>query len=132
MMYVSIIMDWKVYYYTDKNGNCSVQDFIDSRNRNHNSKIKSIVKQLEIDGPNLPRPYADYLRDGIHELRIKLTGSENRILYFFCFQDYIILTHSFIKNENEVPDREINKAIKIREDFKDRYPTKTKFEKSIT
>ncbi len=29
---------------------------------------------LEEKGPPLPRPYADLLTDGIHELRVKLSG----------------------------------------------------------
>jgi phage-related protein len=71
--------------------------------------------------PNLTRPYADLLGDGIHELRIKLTGKQVRILYFFCYRQYIILTHSFVKNTDKVPTNAINKAKRLREDFLKRY-----------
>jgi hypothetical protein len=39
-------------------------------------------------GPTLPRPYADLLKDGIHELRIRLSGDHIRMLYFFCFRKF--------------------------------------------
>lgn len=53
----------------------------------------SWISILEENGPILPRPYADLLRNEIHELRVKLSGSQVRILYFFCFEDFIVLTH---------------------------------------
>jgi DNA-binding XRE family transcriptional regulator len=72
-------------------------------------------------GPNLPRPYADLLTDGIHELRVKLSGDEVRILYFFCFREFIVLTHSFIKRTRKVPQSEIDQARKYQADFLNRF-----------
>jgi len=69
----------------------------------------------------LNRPYADLLEDGIHELRIKLTGKQVRILYFFCYKDIIILTNAFEKHSGKVPKSEIRTAKKNRDDFLGRY-----------
>ncbi|MEK7434544.1 MAG: type II toxin-antitoxin system RelE/ParE family toxin [Cyanobacteriota bacterium] len=87
-------------------------------------KVFSWIELLEEKGALLPRPYADLLEDGIHELRIKISGSQERILYFFCYQNFIILTHNFTKNTNKVPINEIKKAKKLREDFLNRYKNK--------
>ncbi len=76
---------------------------------------------METQGPNLPRPYADLLEDGIHELRLKLSGDQVRILYFFCFRDFIVLTHGFVKRTRRVPQSEIDLARKYRTDFLSRY-----------
>ena len=65
----------------------------------------------------MPRPYADLLADGIHELRLKLSGDQVRALYFFCFQDYIVLTHAFVKLVDRVPETEIRRAKTCRADF---------------
>jgi hypothetical protein len=97
---------------------------IDSRNKENQAKILSLIGYLEEHGPNLPRPYADLLVDGIHELRTKLSGDEVRTLYFFCFKRYIILTHAFIKRENLVSTKELNKAKMLRSDFLNRYTEK--------
>jgi phage-related protein len=112
---------WKVIFYETDKGKCPVQDFIASRSLNNRVKIFALISFLEEKGPNLPRPYADFLEDGIHELRIKLSGDQIRILYFFCYKDFIILAHPFIKKSNKVPISEINKANKLRSDFLRRY-----------
>jgi len=75
-------------------------------------------------GPDLPRPYADLLTDGIHELRLKLSGDQVRILYFFCYKEYIILTHVFTKQTDVVPPSEIKRAQKCRDDFLSRFDEK--------
>ena len=92
-------------------------DFIDSRNERNQAKVLSLISLVQEYGPNLPRPYADLLTDGIHELRIKLSGNDIRILYFFCYRDFIVLTHAFIKTTDKVPESEIKKAQKYRDDF---------------
>ena len=74
--------------------------------------------------PNLPRPYADLLEDGIHELRIKLKGTQVRILYFFCYQNIIVLTNVFDKHSDKVPKEQIKLAKENRIDFLNRFSEK--------
>jgi len=112
-----MIQKWHVIYYETIDQQCLVAEFIDSRNPRNQAKLLSLISYLEEKGPNLPRPYADFLEDGIHELRVKLSGDEIRILYFFCYQDFIVLTHAFQKTTDKVPDAEIRKAKKYRQDF---------------
>lgn len=112
---------YKVKYYVTKRGNCPVKDFIDSKKEKSHPKIFAFINQLEQEGPQLPRPLADLLEDGIHELRIKIAedkgGTNVRILYFFYDGNDIILTHGFMKTTDEVPVSEIKKAKKYREDY---------------
>jgi hypothetical protein len=115
---------WTIIYYESAEGECPVTDFINSRSKRNQAKILALLSFLEENGPTLPRPYADLLEDGIHELRIKLSGDQVRILYFFCYKDFIILTHAFIKTTDKVPKSEIKKAKKFREDFLKRFNVK--------
>jgi hypothetical protein len=116
---------WKILYFTEKEDQPSeIEIFINSKDERNQAKIFAWLDKLAELGPNLPRPYADLLIDGIHELRIKLSGSQIRILYFFCYKDYIILTNQFVKNTDKVPKAEINKAIKRRETFLQKYTEK--------
>jgi phage-related protein len=108
---------WNIIYYETVKEEYPVEDFINSRNLGNRAKIFNWLKQLEIHGPNLPRPYADLFEDGIHELRIKLSGEQIRIIYFFYYRDFIILTHSFRKTSDKVSKAEIMKAKKYRTDF---------------
>ncbi|EOQ90070.1 Gp49-like PF05973 family protein [Leptospira yanagawae serovar Saopaulo str. Sao Paulo = ATCC 700523] len=116
---------WKILYFAEKEDLPSeIEIFINSKDERNQAKIFAWLDKLAELGPNLPRPYADLLIDGIHELRIKLSGSQIRILYFFCYKDYIILTNQFVKNTDKVPNSEINKAIKRRESFLQKYTEK--------
>ncbi|HBE01897.1 MAG: hypothetical protein A2096_15390 [Spirochaetes bacterium GWF1_41_5] len=115
---------WKSYYYEKENGEKPVHDFIESCNEKEQAKILSWVEMLETQGPVLPRPFADILEDGIHELRLKVSGDQVRILYYFCFKDYVILTNTFIKTTDKVPKKEIETAKKYRTDFHRRFNEK--------
>jgi len=115
---------WHVLYYESADGVCPVQEFIDTRKDRDQAKILSWVSLLEERGPNLPRPYADVLIDGIHELRLKLTGEQFRILYFFCYREFIVLSHIFTKRTDVVPASEIKRAQKCRDDFLSRFDEK--------
>ena len=108
---------WTVIYYETAEGKCPVMEFVDSSSLRNQAKILSLISFLEEKGPNLPRPYADLLEDGIHELRVKLSGDQIRVLYFFCYKNFIVLTHAFTKNTDKIPKSEIKKAQKVREDF---------------
>lgn len=104
-------------YYETPDGECPMRDLIDSRKVRKQAKILALISYLQDQGPTLPRPYADLLEDGIHELRIRLSGDQVRVLYFFCYRRYIVLTHAFVKAAARVPRAEIQQAKKYRSDF---------------
>jgi phage-related protein len=115
---------WRVYYYDKADGSSPVKDYIDDLSLGERAKAFAFIGLLESKGPDLPRPYADLLKDGIHELRIKLTGTQVRILYFFCYQNIIVLTNVFEKHSNAVPESEILLAKTYRTDFLSKYSEK--------
>jgi phage-related protein len=60
---------------------------------------------------NCRRPEADFLRDGIYELRASACGVHYRVLYFFHKQAAAVVAHGVVK-ESTVPDRDIDLAIR--------------------
>jgi hypothetical protein len=108
---------WHLMYCDRELRSCPVTDFIESSPPKHQVKIVRFLSLLEEMGPLLPRPYADLLRDGIHELRIKLSGDHVRLLYFFCYQRYIVLYHAFVKNTDRVPEKYIRDIKAYRDKF---------------
>lgn len=107
---------WHVIYYESAEEQCAVREFIDSISERNQAKALAIIAALEERGPNLPRPYADLLKDGIHELRVKLSGSQIRILCFFCYRDFIVLTNVIRKSTARVPEADIREVQKCRDD----------------
>jgi len=120
---------WQVHYYSKKDGSIPVKEYIDSLSLRERAKVMAFIGLLEDRGPNLPRPYADLLDEGIHELRIKLTGTQVRILYFFCYKNIIVLTNVFDKYTKKVPVNKIEQAKKCRADFLARF-TETGYKES--
>ncbi len=76
------------------------------------SQIDAYMKRQSILGHLLKRPVSAPLRDYINEIR---PGSI-RILFFYHKKE-IVLIHAFRKTTREVPDREIETAIKLREKY---------------
>jgi len=108
---------WHILFCDDQMRSCPVADFIERCQPKHRVKILRFLALLEEHGPTLPRPYADLLYDGIHELRLTLSGSQVRVLYFFCYRKFIILYYAFLKNTQRVPDKFVRKVIRYREDL---------------
>lgn len=108
---------WHILFCDEMDQLCPVTEFINQCQPRHQVKVLRLLSLLEEQGPNLPRPYADILVDGIHELRVTLSKNNVRMLYFFCYQKFIILYHAFFKNTQKVPEKHIQKVSRYREAF---------------
>ena len=108
---------WHLLYCDQSFDLCPIAEFIDACRPNHQIKIIRFLTLLEQHGPTLPRPYADILHDGIHELRITLSGDQIRLLYFFCHRKFIVLYDAFIKNTQRVPEKFIQNVALYRKEF---------------
>ena len=72
---------------------------------------------LSQQGHELRRPAADYLRDGIYELRAKAGRVQYRMLYFFHKQQAVVISHGIIKQAAAVPPTEIERARRRKQAF---------------
>jgi phage-related protein len=114
-----------IEFYKDKNQVSDVLELIyelhkqaeTSKNARINfEKIMSYINFLATDGVSIGEPIVKHLNDGIYELR----PLSNRILFFhFENNKYVILSH-FIKKSNKTPPREIEKAKRRREEYRER------------
>ena len=80
------------------------------------AKAVARIERLEELGHQLRRPEADYLRDGIYELRWRFQSVNYRLLYFFHGREIIMLAHGLIK-EDTVPNQDINRALQYKKAF---------------
>lgn len=85
------------------------------------AKCTERIDRLGELGHELRRPEADFLRDGIYELRASYQGVHYRMLYFFMGKAVVVVSHGLAK-EREVPPKEIARATerkkKVEADFK--------------
>lgn len=98
-------MATNLYYFIDERGRNPVKEFIKSLSVKEREKILAYLAELYNQGHNLRRPMADYLGNGIYELRPK----DNRIFYFFFMRDSVVLVHAIKKKTDKIPenDREL-------------------------
>lgn len=79
-------------------------------------KCRLKLERLRELGHELRRPEADYLRDGIYELRVSLQGMQYRMLYFFHGNIAAVVSHGIVK-EAQVPPKDIDLAIRRKQRF---------------
>jgi phage-related protein len=109
-----------ILFYQEQEGNSTIVDWLrelKKSNRKGFAQCVGRISQLESTGHELRRPSADYLRDGIYELRCSHLKVQYRILYFFYGQNVAVLSHGIIKEQSAVPDVEIEQAIRRKKKF---------------
>jgi phage-related protein len=106
----------KVVFYKEDDGSVPLLEWLDSLPAKALDKCVVRIERLKEMGHELRRPEADFLRDGIHELRIGLQHMNYRILYFFHGKEVAVVSHGLVK-EAAVPNNEIDKAIERKKKF---------------
>lgn len=98
-----------VVFYKEDDGSVPILDWLDSLQPKALDKCTVRIERLEERGHELRRPEADFLRDGIYELRVGLQHVNYRMLYFFHGRAAAVVSHGLVK-EDQVPTKEIEKA----------------------
>lgn len=101
-----------VFFFQDAAGTVPVLEWLTDFKRTDPvvfAKCFGKILRLEAEGHALRRPEADYLEDGIYELRAKKGHVNYRILYFFHGQNVAILAHALTK-EREIPPADLTRA----------------------
>lgn len=117
-------MEWNVEFYKKENGDIPVMDFLLSLEPKMRAKAFSEIELLEKHGANLREPYTKPLKGdkykNVFELRVKFSSNISRIFYFTFKNNTFVLLNGFIKKTDKTPKRELDKAIKYKEDYERR------------
>ncbi len=108
-----------VYFYAERHGDVPVVDWLKElrkRNKKAYAKCDAAIEMLRMLGHELRRPHADFLRDGIYELRARTGNVHFRLLYFFHGRNVAILHHALAK-EGKMPEGAMDKAIERKARF---------------
>lgn len=77
------VAEFEIIFYEKENGDCPVQEFLDSLDTNMRTKMVGLLGVLEEKGNYLREPYSKLIDDGIFEIRCKVGNNITRVLYFF-------------------------------------------------
>jgi len=86
----------RVIFFKDEDGSAPVLEWLkDLQDVNPKAwaNCRARIELLNMFGHELRRPAADFLRDGIYELRAKQGHVQYRILYFFHGRNVTVLAH---------------------------------------
>ena len=69
--------------------------------------------------PRVPEMYLKHIEntDGLYEVRVKIGSDIYRIFSFFDDGKLVVLTNGFQKKSQKTPKNEIEKAIKIKQEY---------------
>ena len=108
----------QVVFFQDENQTVPALDWLrDMKRRNPDitAKFHERIVELGSQGWEMTRPAWDTLRDGVHEMRVRIGSVNYRLLYgfhdVFGQQTIAVLVHGLTK-ERVVPPREIDLAVR--------------------
>jgi phage-related protein len=100
----------KVVFYREPDGRVPVLEWFDALPTKAQDKCRVRIQRLSDLGHELRRPEADFVRDGIYELRVGLQHVNYRILYFFHGRVAAILAHG-LQKQDRLPGGAIETAL---------------------
>ena len=79
-------------------------------------KLNYIISLLETED-RIPIKFIKLIRDGLYEIRMEFNSKIFRVFFIFDEDKIVVLFNGFQKKTEKIPQREINKAIKIRNEY---------------
>ena len=111
----------EVIFYKTQNGDCPIENFLDSLSAKQAKKVTwvlSLIEELRF----VPKQYFKKLEgtDEIWEVRIDVGSDTFRLLGFFDKGSLVILTNGFVKKTQKTPASEIALAEGRKKDYRNR------------
>jgi phage-related protein len=113
------VPETEVIFYQERPGKAPVVRWLKqlkTKDRRGFAKCAALIERLAQDGYELRRPAADYLDDGIYELRARAGNAQYRLLYFFHGQGIAVLSHALSK-ESVISAADLKRAVERKARF---------------
>lgn len=114
-------LNWNIEFYATKNGNEPVTQFLNSLSSKHRAKAIWEIDLLEKHGLSMKMPYVKNIQGkkykGLMELRVQQGNNISRIFYFLPLNNTFVLLHGFIKKDWKTPRKELETALRYKEDY---------------
>ncbi|SJZ45229.1 Phage-related protein [Pilibacter termitis] len=109
----------KFEYYQDENGNIPFEDFLETLPDKDANKFRWMIGVVETLGLEVAKrqKWTKKLEDNLFELRSIQGNDIQRGLFFKYEAGKFVITHGFTKKTDKTPEREKEKARKIRNLF---------------
>jgi len=91
-------------------------------------KVHYILDMLKIQ-ERVSTKFVNHIQDGLFELRVEYNSNIYRLFFIFDDGQIVVLFNGFQKRTQKTPQKEITKALKIREDYYEYKRTKANAQK---
>ena len=97
-------------------------DFYEKQTDNVQSKIEWTLNLIRVTR-QVPEKYFKHLEGtkGLYEIRVEVGNNIYRIFSFFDKGNLVVLGNAFQKKTQKTPKQELDKALKIMEEYQDEY-----------
>jgi putative addiction module killer protein len=92
------------------------KEFFDSLSRDVQEKILYGIMRLKTER-FLSTKFVKLIQDGLYELRIEYQSNIYRIFFIFDEGNIVILFNGFQKKSQKTPQREIEKALRLKKEY---------------
>jgi len=92
------------------------ESFMDTLSDKEQNKIQYGLLLLKTR-ERLSAKFVKHIRDGLYELRIEYNGNIYRVFFIFDEEHLVVLFNGFQKKTDKVPEYEIKKALKIKDEY---------------
>lgn len=90
--------------------------FIAQLSKQEREKIQRALALFSTED-KIPHHYIKYIRDGVYEFRVNYGNNEFRIFFVYDGDTLVVLFNSFRKKTQKTPKNEIDKAVKLKEEY---------------
>ncbi len=94
------------------------KEFMEKLSSQEREKIMRALLLFETED-RIPRHYIKFVRDGIYEFRVSYGNKEFRIFFIYDGDTIVVLFNCYTKKTEKAPKREIDKAIRLKEEYYD-------------
>lgn len=91
-------------------------DFVATLSNEERKKLQRALDLFKVED-KIPRHYIKFIRDGVYEFRVNYGNNEFRIFFIYDGDTIVVLFNAFRKKTQKIPEREIKKAIKLKEEY---------------
>ena len=93
------------------------REFMGKLSEQERKKILRALLLFETED-KIPSHYIKYVRDGLYEFRVTYSNKEFRLFFIYDGDTIVVLFNCSTKKTEKAPKREIDKAIKLKEEYK--------------
>ena len=102
--------------------------FMDTLTVSEKMKVHYILDMLKIQ-ERVSTKFVKHIQDGLFELCVEYNSNIYRLFFIFDDGQIVVLFNGFQKRTQKTPQKEITKALKIREDYYEYKRTKANAQK---